>query len=232
MRAFTRSCVALYNTVVSAAPSTSTAAAGGPSRGMRAFKRAFDLAVAGTAVLAGAPLFAATACAVWLDVGRPVLFQQPRGGRGGTRFSIFKFRTMRDAVDASGRARPDAERLTRVGRFLRAASLDELPQLFNVLRGDMSIVGPRPFIAQYLSLYSPEQARRHLVRPGITGLAQVEGRNALTWPEKFALDVWYVDHWSFALDLRILARTAVELVRRRGISAPQEATAPVWQGES
>jgi lipopolysaccharide/colanic/teichoic acid biosynthesis glycosyltransferase len=197
----------------------------------RALKRAFDVVVAGTAIVAGAPLLAATAALVRADVGSPVLFRQRRGGLRGSTFEVIKFRTMRDALDAHGRALPDAERLTAIGKFLRASSLDELPQLFNVLRGDMSIVGPRPFIAQYLGLYSAEQARRHDMRPGITGLAQVEGRNALTWREKFALDVWYVDHWSLALDARLLAKTVVALALRRGISAPADATMPVWQGE-
>jgi lipopolysaccharide/colanic/teichoic acid biosynthesis glycosyltransferase len=195
-------------------------------------KRAFDVVAAGTAVTLGAPVIAATALAVWIDVGRPILFRQARGGLGNTRFDVLKFRTMRDAVGRDGRPLPDGERLTPIGRFLRAASLDELPQLFNVLRGDMSIVGPRPFIADYLPLYSAEQRRRHAMRPGITGLAQVEGRNAITWPEKFKLDVWYVDHWSFALDFKILLRTVKVIVERRGISSPTDATMPRFRGET
>jgi lipopolysaccharide/colanic/teichoic acid biosynthesis glycosyltransferase len=200
---------------------------------VRAFvKRAFDVVCAGAAVTLGAPVIAATALAVWIDVGRPILFRQARGGLGNTRFDVLKFRTMRDAVDRAGKPLPDGERLTPIGRFLRAASLDELPQLFNVLRGDMSIVGPRPFIADYLPLYSAEQRRRHAMRPGITGLAQVEGRNAITWPEKFKLDVWYVDHWSLALDFKILLRTVRVIVERRGISSPNDATMPRFRGET
>src|SRR5262245_3356942 len=155
----------------------------------------------------GAPLIAATAVLVYVDVGRPLLFRQVRTGRGGEIFELFKFRTMKDAVDASGRALPDRERASAIGQLLRACSLDELPQMINVLRGDMSLVGPRPLLPEYLPRYSPRQARRHEVKPGITGLAQIEGRNGLSWPEKFELDVFYVDHQSLSLDLRILART-------------------------
>jgi lipopolysaccharide/colanic/teichoic acid biosynthesis glycosyltransferase len=199
---------------------------------VRAVKRAFDIAIAGGMLVLGAPVIATTAAAVWLDVGRPVLFRQARGGLHGTRFDVLKFRTMRDAIGKDGRPLPDGERLTRIGKLLRATSLDELPQLFNVLRGDMSIVGPRPFIADYLELYSPEQARRHQMRPGITGLAQVEGRNAITWPEKFKLDVWYVDHWSFTLDLKILVRTVGAIALQRGISSATDATMPRFRGET
>jgi sugar transferase EpsL len=194
-------------------------------------KRLIDIAVALSALTLGAPVIAATALLVGFDVGRPVLFRQDRVGLGGRVFRLFKFRTMTDAVDRDGRLLGDAERLTRIGRFLRASSLDELPQLFNVLRGDMSLVGPRPLLVSYLSRYSPEQARRHEVKPGITGLAQVAGRNTLSWPEKFALDVFYVDHASVALDLQILARTVVSVVKREGISAAGVATMPEFQGE-
>jgi sugar transferase EpsL len=194
-------------------------------------KRLIDVAVAASVLVAGAPLIAATAALVYVDVGRPLLFRQRRVGLGGRIFELMKFRTMTDAVDRDGRPLPDRERLTRIGRFLRASSLDELPQLINVLRGDMSLVGPRPLLVEYLPRYSPEQARRHEVKPGITGLAQVAGRNGLSWPEKFALDVFYVDHASVAFDLQILARTVAAVVRRDGISAAGEATMPEFRGE-
>jgi lipopolysaccharide/colanic/teichoic acid biosynthesis glycosyltransferase len=182
-------------------------------------------------LVVGAPVLEATAALVYADVGRPLLFRQPRVGLGGRVFEVMKFRTMKDAVDRDGRPLPDGERLTAVGRFLRASSLDELPQLINVLRGDMSLVGPRPLLVEYLARYSPQQARRHEVKPGITGMAQVAGRNGLTWPEKFALDVFYVDHQSLRLDLAILARTLVTVVKREGVSAAGQATMPVFQGE-
>jgi lipopolysaccharide/colanic/teichoic acid biosynthesis glycosyltransferase len=194
-------------------------------------KRLLDVTVAASVLVIGAPVLAATAAVVYADVGRPLLFRQNRVGLGGRVFELIKFRTMKDAVGRDGRPLPDGERLTRIGRLLRASSLDELPQLVNVLRGDMSLVGPRPLLVEYLPRYSPEQARRHEVQPGITGLAQVEGRNALTWPEKFALDVYYVDHHGLALDLWILARTVVAVLRRRGISAAGQATMPPFQGE-
>jgi sugar transferase EpsL len=194
-------------------------------------KRLIDATVAASLLVLGAPIFAAAAILVYVDVGRPLLFRQNRVGLGGRVFELIKFRTMRDAVGRDGRPLPDAERLTRIGRLLRASSLDELPQLINVLRGDMSLVGPRPLLVEYLARYSAEQARRHEVQPGITGLAQVEGRNALTWPEKFALDVYYVDHKSLGLDLRILARTVAAVVKREGISAAGEATMPPFRGE-
>ena len=194
-------------------------------------KRLIDVAVAASVLVVGAPLIAATAALVYADVGRPVLFRQPRVGRGNRVFELIKFRTMKDAVDREGRPLPDGERLGRIGRLLRASSLDELPQLINVLRGEMSLVGPRPLLVEYLPRYSSEQARRHEVQPGITGLAQVAGRNALSWPEKFALDVYYVDHHSLGLDLRILARTVAAVIRRDGISAAGQATMPPFQGE-
>jgi len=194
-------------------------------------KRWIDIVVAGAVLAVGAPVLAATAALVYVDVGRPLLFRQPRVGLGGRVFEIQKFRTMKDAVDREGRPLPDGERLTAVGRFLRASSLDELPQLLSVLRGDMSLIGPRPLLVEYLPRYSPTQARRHEVKPGITGLAQVAGRNGLSWPEKFALDVFYVDHQSLRLDLTILAKTVVTVLRRDGISAAGQATMPVFQGE-
>ena len=195
------------------------------------WKRLLDVTVSASVLVVGAPVLAATAALVWADVGRPLLFRQDRVGLGGRVFELIKFRTMKHAVDADGRPLPDAARLTRIGRALRASSLDELPQLINVLRGDMSLVGPRPLLVEYLSRYSPEQARRHEVVPGITGLAQIAGRNALSWPEKFALDVHYVDHQSLALDLTILLRTVVAVLRRDGISAAGQATMPPFQGE-
>jgi lipopolysaccharide/colanic/teichoic acid biosynthesis glycosyltransferase len=173
---------------------------------------------------------AVLAVAVWLSLGRPVLFRQQRPGKGGKVFELFKFRTMTDQRDASGTLLPDAERLTPFGRWLRARSLDELPELINVLGGNMSLVGPRPLLVQYLPRYTPEQARRHEARPGITGWAQVNGRNAISWEEKFKLDVWYVDHHTFWLDLKILFLTALKVIRREGISAQGEATVPEFMG--
>jgi sugar transferase EpsL len=196
-----------------------------------AVKRWIDIAVAASVLAVGAPVLAATAALVYVDVGRPLLFRQPRVGLGGRTFELKKFRTMKDAIDRDGRPLPDGERLTVIGRFLRATSLDELPQLINVLRGDMSLVGPRPLLVEYLARYSPAQARRHEVKPGITGMAQVAGRNALSWPQKFALDLFYVDHQSLRLDLAILARTVVTVIKREGISAEGQATMPVFQGE-
>jgi sugar transferase EpsL len=195
-----------------------------------AAKRALDLAVGGGALLVLAPVLAATAIAVRRSMGAPVLFRQERPGLGGAPFTVLKFRSMRDARDERGRLLPDAERLTPVGRFLRATSLDELPQLWNVVRGDLSLVGPRPLLMQYLSRYSPEQARRHDVKPGITGWAQVNGRNAISWDAKFALDVWYVDHWSLWLDLKILALTALKVVRRDGIAQQGHVTMSEFMG--
>jgi lipopolysaccharide/colanic/teichoic acid biosynthesis glycosyltransferase len=194
-------------------------------------KLLFDVVVAAAALLAGALLLLAVALAVRLVLGRPVLFVQERPGLHGAPFRLVKFRTMRAAaVDASGRPLPDEARLTRLGRFLRATSLDELPELWNVLKGEMSLVGPRPLLMQYLPLYTPEQARRHEVLPGITGWAQVNGRNALSWEDKFRLDVWYVDNRSFRLDLKILWLTAVKVFRREGISQEGHATAEAFKG--
>ncbi len=170
----------------------------------------------------------------WLiqrKLGRPVLFTQVRPGLHGKPFKMVKFRTMTDARDANGGLLPDAQRLTSFGRFLRASSLDELPELWNVLRGEMSLVGPRPLLMEYLPLYSPEQARRHEVRPGITGWAQINGRNAISWADKFALDVWYVDNRSLWLDVRILWLTVRKVLVRDGISAAGEATMPRFEGD-
>jgi sugar transferase EpsL len=188
-----------------------------------AAKRAFDVVVSAVALLVAAVPMALLALAVRVTMGAPVLFRQVRPGLGGRPFTILKFRTMRDG-DA-----PDAERITRLGRFLRETSLDELPELLNVLRGDMSLVGPRPLLVEYLDRYTPDQARRHEVRPGLTGLAQVSGRNATTWEERFALDLEYVDSRSLALDLRIIGRTVRAVVAREGITAEGHATMPEFQ---
>ena len=193
-------------------------------------KRAFDVAAAAVGLVVLSPVLAGVALAVRLRLGAPVLFRQERPGLHGRPFIMLKFRTMTDARDAAGRLLPDAERLTPLGRLLRSTSLDELPELWNVLRGDMSLVGPRPLLVRYLDRYTPEQARRHEVRPGLTGWAQVNGRNALTWEEKFALDVWYVDHASLALDLKILLLTLRRVLAREGISAAGEATMPEFTG--
>lgn len=193
-------------------------------------KRVFDALAAAVALSLLLLPLACTALLVRVRMGTPVLFRQFRPGLHGEPFELVKFRTMLDAVNRDGSPRPDAERLTPFGRWLRSTSLDELPALWNVLRGDLSLVGPRPLLMQYLPLYSARQARRHEVRPGITGWAQVNGRNALTWPQKFELDVWYVDNRSFWLDLRILWMTLLVVLRRDGISAQGEATMPPFTG--
>jgi lipopolysaccharide/colanic/teichoic acid biosynthesis glycosyltransferase len=193
-------------------------------------KRCFDVCVAAVAlVLLAIPLLL-LALLVRVKLGKPVLFSQLRPGMRGKPFRMIKFRTMTDARGPDGALLPDAQRLTSFGRFLRSTSLDELPELWNVLKGDMSLVGPRPLLMEYLPLYTPEQARRHEVRPGVTGWAQVNGRNALSWEEKFAHDVWYVDHASVLLDIRILWMTVRKVLVRDGISAPGDATMPVFQG--
>jgi len=192
-------------------------------------KRAIDLLVAAVGLLAGAPVLAVVALAVARGLGRPVLFRQQRPGRDGRPFVLVKFRTMREADPAAGLV-SDADRLTPLGRWLRSTSLDELPTLWNVLRGEMSLVGPRPLLMQYLDRYTPEQARRHEVRPGITGLAQVSGRNALDWNSRLAADVEYADRRSLGLDLRILARTVGSVLGRRGIAAPGQATMAEFTG--
>ena len=188
-------------------------------------RRLIDITVAGLMLLAAAPLMLVLAVLARLAMGSPVLFRQVRAGRGGRPFTLYKFRSMREAFDAGGRPLSDALRLTRFGRWLRRTSLDELPQLFNVLRGDMSVIGPRPLLMKYLARYTADQRRRHEVRPGITGWAQVNGRNRLSWPEKFSLDVWYVDHCSLGLDIKILAMTLWIILKRDGINQPGQATA-------
>ncbi len=176
------------------------------------------------------PLLCLIGAMVWKEIGTPILFRQKRPGFLGKPFWMIKFRTMTDARDQKGCLLSDAERLTSLGKFLRDTSLDELPELINVLKGEMSIVGPRPLLMQYMDLYTPEQARRHEVKPGLTGWAQINGRNAITWEEKFVLDVWYVDNWSIALDLKILALTIKKVLKREGISAAGETTMPEFMG--
>lgn len=193
-------------------------------------KRLMDLVLAILGLIILSPVFLVVGLAVFLSMGRPVLFMQSRPGLNGKPFRMYKFRTMREAYDKNGVPLPDEERLTPLGRFLRSTSLDELPELWNVLKGEMSLVGPRPLLMEYLVLYTPEQARRHLMPPGITGWAQVNGRNALTWEEKFALDTWYVDHWSLWLDVKILWMTLLAVLTRRGISAEGHATMPRFAG--
>lgn len=189
-------------------------------------KRCMDITVSLVALILGAPLFLVLALLVRATMGSPVLFSQLRPGLHGKPFRMYKFRTMRDLYDENGRPLPDELRLTPFGRFLRATSLDELPELWNVLRGEMSLVGPRPLLMQYLDRYTPEQRRRHEVRPGITGWAQVNGRNAISWEKKFEYDVWYVDNYSFLLDMKIIALTVLKVFTRDGISADGHATMP------
>lgn len=195
-------------------------------------KRIFDICLAALALILLSPFIAGIALCVLMFIGRPVIFSQVRPGLGGRPFTIRKFRTMTTERGADGEPLPDDQRLTKTGRFLRATSLDELPELVNVLMGDMSLVGPRPLLMEYLPLYSEEQSRRHEVRPGVTGWAQVKGRNALSWEEKFALDVWYVDNHSIWLDLKILWLTVAKVVRREGISHPGGATMPKFRGNA
>jgi sugar transferase EpsL len=190
----------------------------------------FDRTAALVGLIVLSPLLAVVSLLIRLTLGPPVLFRQRRPGLHAHIFTLYKFRTMRTATDALGRPLPDAERLTPLGKALRKTSIDELPQLLNVLKGDMSLVGPRPLLVDYLPLYTPQQARRHDVRPGITGLAQVNGRNNLSWEKRFALDVYYADHWSLALDLRIIARTVLCLLHRRGVNQEGHATARPFAG--
>ena len=195
-------------------------------------KRLLDLVIAATSLLLLAPLLLLLALLIRLRLGTPVLFRQQRPGRHARPFMLLKFRTMTDARDAAGNPLPDAQRLTPFGRWLRATSLDELPELLNVVRGEMSLVGPRPLLMEYLPLYSAEQARRHLVRPGITGWAQINGRNALSWDARFKLDVWYVDHHNLWLDLKILWLTVWQVLRRKNIAAEGHATMPKFKGSA
>lgn len=193
-------------------------------------KRILDLTLTLAGLVVLLPVMGVLALLVWIVNGKPVIFKQERPGYRARLFPVYKFRTMTDACDTHGNLLPDAMRLTSLGRFLRSSSLDELPELFNVLAGQMSLVGPRPLFKHYLGRYSPEQARRHEVLPGITGWAQINGRNAISWDEKFSLDVWYVDNWSFSLDLKILLITIGKVLKREGISQPGHATAEEFMG--
>lgn len=193
-------------------------------------KRTMDVLVAGCALVLTAPLLIVLAALVRYRLGTPVLFRQMRPGKGGSSFEMLKFRTMTDARAADGSLLPDAERLTPFGRWLRSTSLDELPELWNVLKGDMSLVGPRPLLMEYLPLYNEHQWRRHEVKPGITGWAQVNGRNAITWEQKFELDIWYVDHQSLSLDIRILVMTVAKVLKRDGITAEGSASVEKFKG--
>ena len=193
-------------------------------------KRLFDIFASFFGLLFLSPIIAIVAWKIRKNLGSPVLFKQVRPGKDGKPFQMVKFRTMRDAVDAEGKPLPDSERLTPFGNWLRSTSLDELPELWNVLKGDMSLVGPRPLLMEYLPLYNPEQYRRHEVRPGVTGWAQVNGRNAISWEEKFKLDVWYVNNHSFWLDIKILWLTVKKVLVRDGISAECEATMSKFTG--
>jgi lipopolysaccharide/colanic/teichoic acid biosynthesis glycosyltransferase len=199
-------------------------------RGEDALKRVVDVVGASMALVLLSPLLGIVALLVRMRMGTPVLFRQQRPGRGGRPFVMTKFRTMTDRRGADGELLPDADRLTALGKWLRRTSVDELPELLNVVHGDMSLVGPRPLLMEYLPLYSDDQARRHEVRPGITGWAQVNGRNAVTWDEKFALDVWYVDHRSPRLDMEILAKTVSQVFSGHGVSAPGHATMEPFRG--
>ena len=198
--------------------------------GSDALKRAFDVVVAVTALVVLAPFLAVIALMIRTRMGSPVLFRQVRPGLHGEPFTMLKFRTMTDRRDPRGELLPDAERLTGLGQFLRRTSLDELPELLNVVAGEMSLVGPRPLLMEYLPLYNAEQRRRHDVRPGITGWTQVNGRNALTWDEKFALDCWYVDHRSLLLDAKVLVMTVRQVVGGHGVTAPGHATMEPFRG--
>ena len=197
---------------------------------MRKGKRLFDVLGAALLLAMASPVLAVISVLVWKFHGRPVLFIQERPGLDAKIFKMYKFRTMTDERDGSGQLLPDDQRLTRFGRFLRDSSLDELPELFNVLKGDMSLVGPRPLLVEYLPLYSMEQARRHSVKPGVTGWAQINGRNAISWEEKFELDVWYVDNWSLWVDVKILWLTFLKVLKRSGVSAAEHATMPKFTG--
>jgi sugar transferase EpsL len=199
-------------------------------RGVPFCKRLFDLALVIPGIILVSPVLLCTALLVRLALGKPVFFRQERPGLHGQIFRLYKFRSMSNRTGADGKLLPDAQRLGSLGKFLRAASLDELPELVNIIKGEMSLVGPRPLLVTYLERYTPEQSRRHDVLPGITGWAQVNGRNTLSWEEKFRLDVWYVDHWSLWLDMKILWITLRKVIRREGISQLGEATAQEFKG--
>lgn len=196
-----------------------------------AVKRVIDIVLSSFLILVLSPILLITYVLVKSKLGSPAIFRQERPGKHGKIFTMYKFRSMTDARDESGELLPDEIRLTRFGKLLRKTSLDELPELFNILKGDMSFVGPRPLLVQYLGRYTPEQARRHEVKPGLTGWAQVNGRNAICWKEKFQLDVWYVDHWTLLLDLKILLMTVGKVIRHEGVSAVGEATMSEFLGD-
>lgn len=193
-------------------------------------KRIIDILLSIICIILFSPIILLIAILVYINMGSPVIFKQLRPGLHGKPFYIYKFRTMKDLRDENGNLLPDEQRLTRFGAFLRSTSLDELPELINVLKGDMSLVGPRPLLMEYLDRYTPEQARRHEVKPGITGWAQINGRNAISWEEKFKLDVWYVDNWSIWLDLKILFITIYKVLKREGINQPGKATVEYFKG--
>jgi len=195
-------------------------------------KRCIDIVVAGLGLIVLSPILVVITVVIWIQMGWPIMFHQMRPGLNGQVFRMYKFRTMSNKRDEEGNLLPDEQRLTSLGKFLRKTSLDELPELFNVLKGDMSLVGPRPLLMQYLERYTPEQARRHEVKPGITGWAQVNGRNAISWEDKFELDVWYIDNQSLWLDFKILLKTVVKVFKREGISAEGEATMPEFMGST
>jgi lipopolysaccharide/colanic/teichoic acid biosynthesis glycosyltransferase len=197
----------------------------------RKVKRTVDVAVSGTALVVTSPIIAGAAVGIWATMGSPVIFRQDRPGQHGETIRIMKFRSMRDALPHEVGPDFDAARITRLGKFLRESSIDELPQLVNVLRGDMSLIGPRPLVMQYWDRYTDEQRRRHDVLPGLTGWAQVNGRNTISWEEKFAYDVWYVDNWSLRLDAKILAKTLLSVLTREGISSSGHATMPEFMGQ-
>jgi len=196
----------------------------------RSIKYTVDRLLAAIALILLSPFIAVLAIAIYFQMGSPIIFSQPRGGRDNSVFTFFKFRTMTDERDRDGKLLPDMERLTPLGEFLRQTSLDELPQLWNVLRGEMSFIGPRPFVAKYLDRYTPDQARRHAVNPGITGWAQINGRNSISWEEKFELDLWYIDRWSLGLDLKILVLTVVKIVSKEGVDEDQNTTSTEFMG--
>ncbi len=202
------------------------------NKGDYPLKRVVDVIVSSLGILLFSPILLGVALVIRLKMGTPVFFRQVRPGLQGKPFTMFKFRTMVDARDAKGNLLSDTDRLTIFGQFLRRTSLDELPELYNVIKGEMSLVGPRPLLMQYLDRYTPEQARRHEVKPGITGWAQINGRNAITWEEKFAYDVWYVEHYSFWLDLKIMALTVWKVLKREGISQAGETTMSEFMGSS
>lgn len=200
--------------------------------GIPVSKRIFDLVFATIAGIIIFPFTLLISLIIWIDMGRPILFKQKRPGFKGELFQVYKFRTMTFQKDSQGNLLPDAQRLTKLGKFLRSFSLDEFPELINIYRGEMSLIGPRPLLTKYLELYSPQQFRRHEMLPGITGWAQVHGRNILTWEEKFNHDVWYIDHWSIGLDIKIIFLTIIPVLQQKGISQPGQATATEFMGNN